>query len=263
MATPKITLSTAVSVDASGVNETLTYEMTATRQITISSKVTTSNGTTIATWKQNLSYYTKGIITNYGYNETNIQQTTGTDKSSGGYARQISYPLNVFSYFIDTSDELYIYGVISRGQTIQIIGQPVFPTGLQSFLFAAERYPTYQASTLSTTQNCTAVYNDTVGYIDTTSGYTNANATQELSFSGNMVGAISDSNYAYPTETESTELYYHYVAATDSELVEDYESLLGKARTGAVSGSNVARSDGGRVVGRRSSVRKILGRGLN
>jgi len=225
---PSIAVSASIGTDATGANETLTYSVDVKRQLSISSYVRTASSSFSASWMQNLAYSNDGELTAYGNNGVNVQSTTGTDAASAGYLRQISYPITVNStYTTDTSGNYTITANLERGQSIKIAGQPVFPSGLQSFdvLPSIQRgFPQFQGSNLYTTQNGSAVYQASpAAGIATTYGTT----AQDMVFSGIEVSSTSPSFY-FPSVRGSQELYHRYVKAVNSTLIEDDESLIGR-----------------------------------
>lgn len=228
MPSPSIAVSSSFGVDATGANETLTYSVDVKRQISISSYVRTASGNFSTSWMQNLAYSNDGDLAAYGNDGLNVQSTTGTDAASTGYLRQISYPITVNStYTTDPSGNYTITATLERGQSIKIAGQPVFPSGLQSFdvLASVQRgFPQLQGSNLYTTQNGSALYQASPAAGIATSYGTTA---QDMVFSGIEVSSTSPS-FFFPSVSGSQELYHRYVKAVNSTLVEDDESLIGR-----------------------------------
>jgi len=226
--TPSIAVTSSVGIDAAGVNETLTYSVDVKRQLSITSHIHTASSSFTATWMQNLAYSNDGDLTAYGNNGLNVQSTTGTDAASTGYSRQFSYPITVNStYTTDASGNYTITANLDRGQSIKIAGQPVFPSGLQSFnvLPSVQRgFPQFQGSNLYTTQNGSAVYQASPAAGIATSYGTTA---QDMVFSGIEISSTYPS-FFFPSISGSQELYHRYVKAVNSTLVEDDESLIGR-----------------------------------
>jgi hypothetical protein len=118
-----------------GTNSTLNYQVLVQRQMTMSSTLTTSEGPKAVSWTQTLSYSNIGIFNNKGNNQTNDQMTSGVDISSNGYSRKFAYPLWAFSSTeIDmASKNMTIDGRLDRSKNVQLIGNSVFPSGLESY----------------------------------------------------------------------------------------------------------------------------------
>jgi hypothetical protein len=250
---PLITLSQSFSQNASGANETLTYTTDVKRTISISSLITTQNGTKTVTWTQNLAVTNYGQYTDYGAIQVNNQTTTGVDESKGGtdYKTSYTYPLWAnTSYFVYPSGNYSLGASIIRGLNIDVEGIAVFPTGLQPFSQlpkSASLVSGFSGTSLSTTQNGTASYyaNPNLG-VSSTFGST----SQEFSFKGTDVNGGST----------GTELYYRNVEAVNSTIVRDYESLVG-VEVGNYGFPTEAVGRGQRVVGEVLSPKAAFGRG--
>ena len=217
---PVITISQSLTQDANGTNVTLTYTTDVERSISISSLITTQNGTQQVAWTQVLSTTNYGIYTDYGAMQQNNQSTIGTDESTGGtyYKSSYSYPLYAnTSFVLEPSGNYTIESTIIRGLDLDVQGTPVFPTGLQPFANISGSAPLVtglSGTSLSTTQNGTAFYfaSPSAG-VSSSSGST----SQEFTFKGLDVNGAADS-----------ELYYRDVEAVNGTLVKDYETLVGK-----------------------------------
>lgn len=224
-ATPSISITSSYTADSTGTNETLTYNVDVKRQLSISSFVRTASSSFQASWQQNLAYTNYGDLTDYGNFEVNEQSTTGTDAASTGYQRQIRYPIFVNeTYVTDPSGNYSISAVVNRGQSIKISGNPVFPSGLQSFQGYQSGYPAFQGSDLETTQNGSAVYAaDPAAGVATSYGTT----AQDMTFSGIEVDSTNPS-FFFPGISGSQELYHRYVKAVNSTVTDDEETLVGR-----------------------------------
>lgn len=217
---PVISLSRTLTLDASGTNETLSYTTDVKRSLSISSSITTQNGTKLVSWMQNLAVTNYGLYTAYGAVQQNNQSTVGTDESIGGvyYKTSYSYPLYAnTSYIIIASGNYSIGAELIRGLELEILGRPVFPTGLQPFAslpLSSSLMSGFAGSKLSTTQNGTASY-----FASPSAGTSSSFGTtsQEFSFNG-----IDASNGAIDTE-----LYYRNVEAVNATVIRDNESLVG------------------------------------
>lgn len=223
---PSIHLTQSTTQDVNGTNQTLTYNTQVTRRFSVSSVVTTANGTSTASWQQKFSYYNYGGYYNYGFGNVNNQSTTGTDISSSGYKRQIQYGIyNNNTLENLPNNGLYLSANVSRSQVIKIMGEPTFPSGLQNFdqiPAVKASYPSYQGSTLSTVQNGTAFY-----YNNGTVAISPGSTTQTMTFSGDSYGSLTDAQ-GYPVTQSSTEFYSRAVTAVNTTVVSDHETLIGQ-----------------------------------
>jgi len=122
-----------------------------------------------------------------------------------------------------------LWANVTRGQTIKIAGEPVFPSSLQNFDIPAMRasYPTFQGSTLITLQNGTAFYYNN-GSVAISPGST----SQVMTFQGEQYGSTVDVQ-GYPVTQSSTELYSRSVEAINTTVM-DQQTLVGERSVGAV-----------------------------
>lgn len=222
---PQLQVSSEIYKAANGTNNTLIYNVQAQRSLFFSSTINLSNGSSRATWSQSLTYSNTGNFTDNANVETNTQSTTGYDVSSSGYARKFSYPLYAYSTAAQVADNLTLFAIVSRGKDMQTLGQPVFPTGLESFAGAAfvhGMYGSFEGASLSTTQNGTATYmaNETAS-----TSYSFGTTEQDMTFAG--VRATSGrTQYGFPTITQSEELFHRHALAVNGSVVEDEETLI-------------------------------------
>lgn len=218
---PVISLSQSLTQNSTGANESLSYTVDVKRDLSISSLLTTQNGTHLVTWTQSLSVTNYGLYTAFGAVQQNNQTTTGTDQSTGGtyYKASYSYPLYAnTAYIVQPSGNFTLDASIIRGLDLTVLGSPVFPTGLQPFAnipASAALVSGLSGSSLSTVQNGTASYFGSPS-AGTSSGF--GSTSQEFSFGG------ADASGG----TVDGELYYRSVEAVNSTVVRDYERLIGK-----------------------------------
>ncbi|KAI4130186.1 MAG: hypothetical protein LQ347_003484 [Umbilicaria vellea] len=259
---PQISISSTVTQDSTGANDTLTYTTEASRYLSISSTITTSTGSSAVSWVQRLSYSNYGALTAQGLVQVINQNTTGIDTSSSGYTNSYSYPIDVnSSYSIDAAGDVGINGTITHGLGFNILGPSVFPSGIQNFNIttpaqfglAANLLPqsvsfpntlrSFSGSRLSTTQSGTAQY-----LSSGRQSYSFGTTEQDFSFLGIQVD-LPDVTY---------ELYSRHVLAVNSTVTEDTQTLRGVTFGPQISVAETA--DAGPAVG-GFSVRSLLGRG--
>lgn len=259
---PSFSISSSVTQNATGANQTLTYSTLAQRQISISSTITTSAGTFPVSWTQSLSYDNYNQLTNQGLVQFTSQNTTATDTGTYGYYHTYSYPLVVNSSYAQTSTSLGINGTISRGEDLLTLGPSVFPQGVQNFNVSGAAViptgggslppaqqpinlpsiPSYAGSQLSTAQQASAEY-----LSNGNSSYSFGTTAQQFSFSGVGIGG-----------GVNTELYSRNVEASNNTIVYDQQQLAGQTfniPTGSASSiGQVANPQG-------VSAKAVLGRG--
>ncbi|QSZ31765.1 hypothetical protein DSL72_001334 [Monilinia vaccinii-corymbosi] len=217
---PIITTSQFLTQYASGANETLTYTTNVQRSLSISSTITTENGTTTSTWSQELSAINYGQYTDFGAIQISNATTHGIDTSTSGrstkYKSEYTYPVWVnTTYLVLSHTNFTLDAVINRGLDLMISGAPVFPDGLQPFAHLLSLAPLisgFSGTHLSTTQNGSA------HYLGTSAGSFGFGSTSQV-FGFTGLNASS--------EGVDKELYYRNVEAVNSTIVHDVERLGG------------------------------------
>jgi hypothetical protein len=258
---PEITLSSSVGKTVNGTSVSLDYALSVKRSLSVTSTVTTSKGSRIVRWQSQLGFENKGSYTDEGNTQMNYQTTTGVDISSSGYSRAFSYPLDCNSTVIyyPPSSNFSILGTIDRGKDVVIVGQPVFPSGLQpaDLIHAQAKIKTdvFTGSKLTTRQNGTATYTSLPAESRSVGSGT---TEQELAFGG-VEGAIHMDATAtgIPTIEGYSELYHRHVLARNSSIVFDDETLLGVP----LAHSHIVPPAGSRREFSEGSVRRIIGHG--
>ncbi|KAI9776462.1 MAG: hypothetical protein M1839_009573 [Geoglossum umbratile] len=249
---PLLELSSSVELNPANANESLTYSVNATRELSISSIVVTSKGLLVASWIQSLAYSNSGRFTAKGNIQLTKQNTKGLDASANGYSRAYGYPIwvNTSYSFESVSGNFTIDAGISRGLDLEIWGNPVFPTGLHSFASPLTTTPHPRAltgSALHTTQNGSAHY-EAAPALRLALGH----GTTEQDFTFIDLHSFTGAGY---------ELYHRHVLATNGTVVKDNETLAGEVITDYSLPTSFA-GDGSRGdVYAGESVWSILGRG--
>lgn len=227
---PSLQVTSSVGT-TNGSNSSLHYEVTAQRSLSFQSTINTSRGKKPASWRQSLSFTSKGDYTDYGNVEVNNQQTTGTDVSSSGYAKHFSYPIFANTTEIETSDTLTLFATVNRGKDVQTLGQPVFPTGLEAFAAANAIHsllPSFQGASLSTTQDGTATY---VANTTSNAAISFGTTEQDMTFSGLKSTGLGINAQGFPSVNAGSELFHRHATASNGTVIEDEETLV-NARIG-------------------------------
>ena len=228
---PSIQISSSITTNSTGANQTITYTAAVTRSISITSTVKTSNGSHPATWTQQLSYSNFNSLTSQGMVQYTSQNTTGSDTSSSGYSNVYSYPITVNSSFFTSSGAISINATLSHGLNYNVFGPSVFPSGIRNFnvttpsafnpsglqipqtLQLPATLPAFSGSLLSTIQTGSASYLSAGN-----ASYSFGTTTQDFDFKG---AELSD-----PSVT--VELYHRHVMAVNSTVTQDTQTLVGK-----------------------------------
>ncbi|KAL8790734.1 MAG: hypothetical protein Q9195_006212 [Heterodermia aff. obscurata] len=260
---PQIQISSSITMDTAGDNETLTYNTVVSRYLSISSTISTSHGSRPVSWNQSLIYTNNNAFINSGLTQSTTQNTSGIEAASqSGYATIYSYPLFVDSTFESfPSGAFSINASISRGLDLNVLGTSVFPSGVQSFnvtspalmplpgrpqpqtITLPSSLPKFNGALLSTTQTGSAAYLSAGN-----ASYSFGTTEQDFDFKGAELRS----------DGPTFELYTRHVKAVNSTVTEDEQNLIGRSfeiptgQPGLMKGA--AGLDG-------LSVRAMLGRG--
>lgn len=254
---PTLRLSSSVTTDVNGTNETLSYNVSVERYISVSSLVNAPCGPRPVSWQQALSFTNTGMLTDRGRIQVTHQRSTGLDVSSNDYSRTFAYPLFVNSSFStdDESGNFSIAATISRGKEVRVIGPNVFPTDqLGSTKRSSDSSPTLTGTHLNTVQNGSATYlaapklKYAVGHGAT---------EQDLIFSTSEGFQPPLRNQQMYGPERDYRFYRRHVLAVNGTLVEDDETIRGhederKARRAYQAGrtEHCVREGVGRMLGR-------------
>lgn len=211
---PLISVHSSISQDATGANETLTYGITVTRQIRITSSFAAINEPRNYYWIQNLSYSSYNKLSAQGAAQFTSQTTHGEDESSSGYRNTYTYPLTIkTAYSIFTSGSFGLNARLSRGLDFDIFGPSVFPPGIQDLNLSSSPDPLPLSSSpsktqafLSTTQDGSAQY-----LAAGLSSFSFGTTRQDFSFNA--------------SNTYTRESYHRHVLAANATVVEDEDSF--------------------------------------
>lgn len=229
---PEILISSHIATNTSGGNESLTYNTAVMRSILISSTIKSSGGSRLVTWTQTLSYKNLNALSDEGFVQFTVQNTTGSDLSASGYANTYNYPLTVNSSFsVDAAGEVGINASLSRGLSYNVYGPSVFPSGIQTFnvtnpaiftpagldihedIQLPSSLPYFSGALLATTQTGSAGI-----FLGTNTSYSFGTTEQDFDFKGAEL-VSPDSTY---------ELYHRHVLAVNSTVIEDQQTFAGQ-----------------------------------
>lgn len=258
---PQVTTSSIITTSSTGTNKTLTYDTAVTRDLSVSSTVITSSGSSKIYWTQHLSYSSSNALLDHGSIQETLQNTEGSDSSSSGYKNTYKYPLNVNSSFSkNEAGELSISASLSRGLTYNVFGCSIFPSGIQTFNVSSPSIfnipgraspdhfqlltilPGFRGALLSTTQKGSAKFRAAKNR-----SYSFGTTEQDFSFQGAQFDFEGGTTY---------ELYKRHVLAVNFTVVEDSQTLVGDTL-------RIHTAEPGETppVAEEFSVRAILGRG--
>ncbi|KAI0471027.1 peptide N-acetyl-beta-D-glucosaminyl asparaginase amidase A-domain-containing protein [Xylariaceae sp. FL0804] len=213
---PEIDFSQTITQNATGANETIDYTLAVSRAISISSFVRTQHTAGTSKWTQLLSYSNVGGVFNYGDDNLNDFLIAGDESASARgapyYATRYSFPLYAnSSETILPAGNLTLNAEVDQGETIEIRGHGVFPTGLEPYVAAAGSSPgggEFEGSVVSTWRNGTATY-----YAPADNSYSTGSGQtrQVFSFDGILAGGGGTTQ----------QLYYRDVSAANDTVTHD------------------------------------------
>lgn len=229
---PQVRISSIVTTNSTGANETLVYETRVTRDLCVVSTIIISDGSYFVNWTQHLSYSNSNALLNQGVTQLTSQDTVGLDTSSSGYVNTYRYPLAVnSSFFTNAAGNFGIHASVSRALDYDVLGPSIFPSGIQNLRFTSPGiagssgspmletrqiladFPVFNGALLSTTQSGSAEYLS-AGNLS----YSYGKTEQDFSFKG---AKLDPQDLPY-------ELYRRHVIAVNSSITEDSRSPAGR-----------------------------------
>lgn len=258
-ADPTISVGHSLITNSTGFNDTLQYNTSITRQLTISGSITTSLGTNSASWSQIITHSDYGLLTNQGSNQINQISTQGTDASTannGGFSKTYSYPMTSNqTTTLQANGTTRFDAIISRtkSETRSVPPPPsgdggnssdatdnnnmvtaIYPSGLQLFAVlpaTADLAARLGATSRTTTQSGAAsLFLDANGV---TRGF--GNQMQQLRFGGVNAGDVKDAGGAtgWMGDEPDSELYFRDVSvSSEGTILSDTERLAGQDTLG-------------------------------
>ncbi|KAL8731530.1 MAG: hypothetical protein Q9166_003376 [cf. Caloplaca sp. 2 TL-2023] len=269
---PTLTISSTLTTNSTGANETLKYTTTASRFISVTSSIQTSNGTIYpASWTQNLNYKNTNTISAYGFTQLTEADTKGLDQSSSGYINDYEFHVTINSTFsITPHNTISINAALSRGTNYFLFGPSIFPSPLQAFLPGVanprnlylyarpQPYPFILPPNLPEFLGAHQFSSQQGGasYFSSSNGSRSTGVTTQLY-------AIKGCETRDEPD-DGTELYVTNVGARNGSVFERSERVLGR-EVGGVPLFSVQEGEGSGLVTQgqptQRSVREILGRG--
>ena len=225
---PTISFSQTITQNTTGGNETLTYDITVSREFSISSVVETQREKGVARWSQSLHYTNVGGVYSQGFDNLNsfaIEGSAGAVAPGVRYSTGYVYPLfcNSTSRYGPEGD-LSLWAQLDQGMHLTVWGDSVFPTGVEAFELDAKPSPassavaSFRGSQVSTWRNGTADY-----YRPGDNSYSRGigSTYQDFSFGG----LSSAGNENYHADPQYTQLYRRVVQAYNDTVTEDHVEL--------------------------------------
>lgn len=225
---PQVRISSTVTTNSTGANETLISETRVSRDLYIVSTIITSDGFYFVNWTQHLSFSSLNSLLNQGRTQLTSQDTVGLDRSSSGYVNTYRYPLAVnSSFYTNAAGNFGIHASVYRSLDYNLSGPSIFPSGIQNLklrspstvdkfgspMLETRQIPTdspvFNGALLSTIQSGSAKYLS-AGNLS----YSYGKTEQDFSLKGTKAGS----------QELPYELYKRHVIAVNSTVTEDSQS---------------------------------------
>lgn len=227
---PQISINQALTTNATGANETLTYSVSVSRSITVTGSINTPNGTVNASWAQTIQTTNDGLVTDFGNTSTFNFQTDVRGVSSRAGVTQFStaesYPITVNATVFTLPNATVETDIsFSRAKSVERAvanrsTSDVFPSGLQVFsaiVDTAQAVAGFNTLSLQTAQNGQGRRLVFPGGGSQNGSFSTATTDQTVTFSGSGAGS------------SSMELYSRDVSVTsDGTIVSDTEKVAGQ-----------------------------------
>lgn len=266
---PLISLQSSRHQNTNGTVESLDYSVEVSRNLYIQSTLSTSTGTEVVYWRQNLTFSNVGTLSNGGNDQVVQQTTAGSNTSPLGYSRSFEYPLWVdSSYNAPTGGNVTIDAQMKRGKIVQQVGDLAFPNEWKTFDF--DRLPSrpndglsFQGSVMNNRQNGTASYLSVPAEKRSTGL---GNTEQRFTLSGlqdapiTLVQGGANEGGVAISRPGGEELYRRHVIASNDSIVFD-EEVFGGQKGRIYSGSTSESHDGDMREFAKKGIRALLGRG--
>jgi hypothetical protein len=239
---PSIQISSRVTTNPRGENETLVVNTDVSRALDIRTMIAIPGGYRLSYWRQSLTYSNFNKLSEQGSVQFTSQTTAGFEQSMSGYDTYYTYPLTIHSrYFVD-NDYVQIDAALSRSHDFREIAPSVFPPGYRTVDRSTSRFI---GGRLSTTQSGHASYSSGANHSDNFSSM-----QQDFSYKGMEIG----------NPLVNDEIYHRFVHAVNSTVREDRETFEGQT-SGFANRVNAVAVGLPSFAREEVNVRAVLGRG--
>lgn len=213
----KVEISSEVTQNATGFNETFYYATKATRALVIFAQIVSQSGARNVSWTQSLEFSNVAHFTDFGRTQYTRLESEASDEAQDGervYSKRQSSPLECTQTIVVEHDgNITIDATIDRSLKLDTHGESVFPQGLSSFETPDHGKTAFEGSVLDTRQNGSSWYFASPrNKIARGSGSTR----QHFAFSGKAPGVAAE------------QLYCRDAVARDGIVTLDQEWLYGK-----------------------------------
>lgn len=195
-----------VSTNGSVVNESLWVYLTARRSLSITSSISTANGSEAISWTQSLEFSSIQNVTNESLDSDLVMTSSGTYSSSvsGTEVSKYSFPLNLYSsyYLAETDNEL--------SSVVSSIDRSLLTTGITTLPFLSGI--SVGTDGVATRQNVTSNY------------YWNATIVGGIEQLDTCDGETWYSSTSSPGREDGVAEYSRYLKEKDDDMLSDAEA---------------------------------------
>ncbi|KAI1404402.1 hypothetical protein F4819DRAFT_123546 [Hypoxylon fuscum] len=144
---------TVASDNGAVTNTSLKFVLSASRDMTVSSTITSGNQSRDVTWTQSLSFYNNQNMTNLAFNQSLAMNTSGRHSSSAtDVVSRYTYPLNLFSAYNVSSSG----ATTNPGSVLCLVDRSKLEDSISALSFLTGT--SIGAGSLETRQNVTSNY---------------------------------------------------------------------------------------------------------
>ncbi|KAI0539186.1 peptide N-acetyl-beta-D-glucosaminyl asparaginase amidase A-domain-containing protein [Xylaria digitata] len=200
------TLETYTAEDSTVTNTSFYYTLTATRSLTVSSKITTGGQNRLVSWSQNVTYSNIQNMTDFAFNQSLAMISSGSYSSSvSNIVSSYTYPMNLFSAYKVQSEG----ATTNPGSVLCLVDRSKLSDGISilPLLTGTLAGP----KTLKTRQNVTSHYHWNSTIVEGTAGL------------DTMDGEMWFSSSSSPGTKSGVQAYYRYAKEKDDALIVDKE----------------------------------------
>ncbi|KAI1781260.1 hypothetical protein F4818DRAFT_33819 [Hypoxylon cercidicola] len=180
----------AIAADGTATNSSLYFALTASRNLTVSSTITSGTETREVTWTQSLSFSNIQNMTGQAFNQSLAMVTSGSHSSSASnIVSHYTYPMNLFSAYDVASSG----ATTNPGSVLCLVDRSKLTDGISALSFLTGT--SIGSGSLKTRQNVTSSYHWNSTIVEGTEGLDTMDGEVWLSYSGGSAGEAGVAGY--------------------------------------------------------------------
>ncbi|KAI1353224.1 peptide N-acetyl-beta-D-glucosaminyl asparaginase amidase A-domain-containing protein [Xylaria sp. FL0043] len=200
------TLGTYTAENGTVTNTSFYYSLTATRNLTVSSTITTGGQSRLVSWSQNISYSNIQNMTDFAFNQSLAMVSSGSHSSSvSDIVSSYKYPMNLFSAYKVQSEG----ATTNPGSVLCLVDRSKLTDGISILPFLTGT--TAGPGTLKLRQNVTSNYHWNSTIVEGTAGL------------DTMDGEVWFSSSSSPRTEQGVHRYHRHAKEKNDTLIVDEE----------------------------------------